>query len=183
MSEFGDPILPLFSGATGTPYSDKTTSSSDFISPGSIYILTGLLELDEKASIRSGYTFDNMRVKSPSNSGGSVFIAAQSINNLGDISANGQSSDRNTSGAGSGGRISIFHSCWDDPDSYLIFGDKSNLSATRVMALAGARTAYNSGSLNQSDEFILAKNGSNKLVNPPSHIQYTLYFWRRIRMY
>jgi hypothetical protein len=108
MSVYGEPLLATSSGSPGSPYSiqDKLT-----IAPGAIAIITRNLYIDKDSKIQGGYLSDNYDI-TPSSSGGSIAIVARSLNIKGKVMANGQSSNKETIGEGSGGRISLYKACW-----------------------------------------------------------------------
>jgi hypothetical protein len=108
MSVYGEPLLATGSGSPGSPFTIQDKSG---ISPGAVLIISNNLTLDKDSRIQAGYLMDGYD-GSPASSGGSISLVSRSINALGKISANGQSTNKDTGGEGSGGRISLYKTCW-----------------------------------------------------------------------
>lgn len=107
MSVYGFPLLTGASGSPGSPYSVTDRPGT---SPGAISIIGGIIYLDSASRIQGGYLPEYKGT--PSSSGGSVSLIAPVLSISGAVTANGQSADSDTSGEGSGGRISLLNPCW-----------------------------------------------------------------------
>lgn len=107
MAVYGNPLLAVASGATGSPFSIQEKNGS---SPGAIAVIAGEFNLSKDSKILGGYTDEYKGT--PASSGGSVALILRKANMEGKITANGQSSDKEESGEGGGGRISFYKVCW-----------------------------------------------------------------------
>lgn len=107
MGVYGNPLLAAASGATGSPFSIQEKNGT---SPGAIAIISGTLQLTKDSKIIGGYSDEYKGT--PASSGGSVALIVSNAVLEGKITANGQSSDKEESGEGGGGRISLYKVCW-----------------------------------------------------------------------
>ena len=150
MSVYGNPLMAASSGSTGSPYSilDK-----DGTSPGAILIVSKNLLLDKGSRIQGGYSDEYKGT--PASSGGSVSIITSNISSQGKISANGQSSDKDISGEGGGGRISLYKICWFSQGN-----SGYNFNNTMLEAIAGKRGDVQKDTLKQYGSYIYAQNGT-----------------------
>lgn len=160
MTVYGDPLSPLGSGATGSAFT-SLDKMPEFISPGSILILTRSIKLTKGSFIRSGYPLSDRQTGFPSNSGGSIYILYKEmeISQDSDISSNGQSSDKMESGAGGGGRVFLHNYCWDEYED-IVKSPVYNFNNERVMAEAGKRPGLDSKFDQQFQNIIKAQAGS-----------------------
>lgn len=107
MSVYGRPLFAAASGATGSPFSIQEKNGS---SPGAIAIISGNFVLSNDSRILGGNSDEYKGT--PASSGGSVALIVEKAQLEGKITANGQSSDKEESGEGGGGRISFYKVCW-----------------------------------------------------------------------
>lgn len=112
MTVYGNPLLPMSSGSTGSPY---TIQEKNGFSPGAISIISDSFYLGTDSKIFGGYSEEYKGT--PASSGGSVSIIAKNLTLLGRVTANGQSTDKDVSGEGGGGRISLYKVCWWNPNN------------------------------------------------------------------
>lgn len=159
MSVYGNPLLPVASGSTGSPY---TVQEKNGFSPGAVAIITQAFTLSADSKIVGGYSEEYKA--SPASSGGSVVIVAQQASLLGKITANGQSTDKDSSGEGGGGRISFYKVCWWDQDTNKEIEDYK-FDPNVFEASAGKRPDFANEKLKESIRdylsFIKGENGSN----------------------
>lgn len=167
MESYGDPLVPLHSGSTGSAFS-RSFRSFDIVAPGVIFILCKKLEVIRSSFIRSGYPMTDQLTGVPSNSGGSIYLIYKDIliSQDSEISANGQTSDDYRSGAGSGGRIFLHNYCWAEEEEEL--SPNYNFQVGRVMASAGFRSGLNNLNLEREMlERIKAEEGSKEYYYNP----------------
>lgn len=159
MTVYGDPLLAVSSGSTGSPFSiqDKTGSS-----PGSISIIVRDFYLQKLSKVQSGYTDEYKGT--PASSGGSVSIIALNMLIEGKITANGQSAEKELSGEGGGGRISFYKICWHDANITSGYG----FDGMAFEASAGKAARMSNESLEKllrpHWSKIRAENGSNRQI-------------------
>lgn len=122
MAVYGNPLLAAASGATGSPFSIQEKNGT---SPGAIAVISGKLELSKDSKIVGGYSDEYKGT--PASSGGSVALIVKEALLEGKISANGQSSDKEESGEGGGGRISFYKVCWYSTTAVQNFSFSSNV--------------------------------------------------------
>lgn len=132
MSVYGNPLMPTSSGSTGSPY---TIQEKNGFSPGAIAIISDDFILSQDSKIFGGYSDEYKGT--PASSGGSISIIARNATLKGKVTANGQSTDKDMSGEGGGGRISLYKVCWwnaSTPET-----NEYNFEASVFEAAAGRR--------------------------------------------
>ena len=157
MTVYGEPLLPMSSGSTGSPY---TIQEKNGFSPGAISIISDVFYLSADSKIFGGYTEEYKGT--PASSGGSVSIIGKNITLNGRITANGQSTDKDVSGEGGGGRISLYKVCWWNSSN---IASQQYSFSTNVFEVAAGRRPEIGNEILRNDlkeymSFIRAESGS-----------------------